>query len=197
MGPDNMALWKVLNIGSLANTEFVVCSIPHPVRPNARLWFLPDTVHLYKNIVTRLTSNQFFYLSADIVDEAGLTTNKVELNHIQELLDFEEPFELKVAYRLKQENLGNKKTFQKMRVSNPASVFCKRTEAGLRDKAKPEKSSAYDATIFFVALVAHWFALVSNLGGETSASAQQQGRVHEGCGLDQEDRKCIPINEDW
>ena len=165
MGPDNQALWTSFGLGATLN-GFVRCSIPHPCRPGARFWFIPDTVHLFKNIITCLSSNQVISLSDDVVAAEGLGTNEVKLQHIQDLLDYEKPFELKVAYRLKQDNLDCNKTFAKMRVSNPAAVFCKRTEAGLRAKALMEETSIYDATIFFVALVTHWFALVTNRAGK-------------------------------
>ena len=113
MGPDNMALWRAINIGCSANDKIVRCSILHPCRPDARLWFLPDTVHLYKNIIISLSSNKFTQLSDNVTQEAGLGNKVVELQHVQELLDHEKTFELKVAYRLKQDNIDCKKTFEK------------------------------------------------------------------------------------
>lgn len=166
MGPDNMALWRALGIECLSSLRTVHCSIPHPARPGDRLWFLPDTVHIFKNIATSLSSNTVFRLSDDIVAAEGLRCNEVKLEHLQQLLNFEGNFELKVAYQLKQDNLDCKKKFAKMRVSNPCAIFCRRTEAALRAKAALANDPSFDATIFFVWLVTTWFDLVSNRGGK-------------------------------
>jgi len=63
MGPDNQALLRALGFGFSGPDGEVKCSIPHPCRPGDRLWFLPDTVHLFKNVSTMLSSNKIVYLS--------------------------------------------------------------------------------------------------------------------------------------
>ena len=161
MGPDNQAMWKAFGIICKAWQNEVICSIPHPMRPSDKLWFMPDPMHLAKNVLSMLSSNKVVLLSdADVVEE-NLDDNEVNLEHLKDLVTYENAFELKVAFRLKEENLENLGHFKKMKVGTTRSVFNKRTEVALRMQAS-ETGVRNSATTFFVSLVSEWFSTVSN-----------------------------------
>jgi len=162
MGPDNLALWRELGVGCPAQGE-VRCWIPHPCRPTEKLWILPDPVHLHKNIHTCLANNKVIYLPDNVVKEEGLSSPEVNIQELDQLVDFEEGHELKVAYRLNADRLHCKNQFEKMRVSTSASVFNKRTEAALRAKAAQEGKDPSTLSIaFFIMLITRWFDLSTN-----------------------------------
>jgi hypothetical protein len=62
-------------------------SIPHPVnsaqRAGRRLYFINDTVHVYKSIVQGFVNNGKLTLSHETVAQNGLMTNLVDIDHIQ------------------------------------------------------------------------------------------------------------------
>jgi len=130
MGPDNQALWKA--IGIVCNAlGVVVSSIRHPVRSSDRLFVLPDSMHLAKNVLSMLSSNKIIRLSPDIVEGERLDEDEVRLQDLHDLLSFEKDFELKVAFRLRDDNLDGTNQFKKMKVGTTRAVFNKRTEVGL------------------------------------------------------------------
>lgn len=180
MGPDNLALWKALGIKCTPSGE-VQCWIPHPTRPKDKLWFMPDPIHLYKNILSMLGNNKVFTLSQDTVQEENLTVKEVRLQDLQDLVSFESEFELKVAYRLKKENLECKNQFKKMKVGTSRSVFNKRTQVGLEMQAA-HCGKSNDATTFFVGLVNEWFDLVSNRGRQLALRKDNEEAYNKALG---------------
>lgn len=161
MGSENRALWKVHGVGCSRDSEAVV-SIEHPIRSGDRFFFLPDTVHLFKNILTMLDSNSIIFLPEDILRSEKLTHPTVEMQHIDDILQFELNLELKIAYRLKKNKLHCKNQFEKMKVGTARSVFNRRTEIALKKYAEHTGNNAYKTTAFFVGLVSRWFDFMSN-----------------------------------
>jgi len=166
MGADNMAMRKAMGIKFNKKMGTVVAYIPHPERPNEKLWVLPDSVHLFKNILPCLSSNKVIYLPQDVVEEEGLISDEVNLSHLDHLIDFEKDRELKVAFRLQNEILHNKNQYLKMRVSSPRSVFNMRTVAALQAQAEVTGDPSILTTAFFVWLVCRWFELSTNRSGK-------------------------------
>jgi len=165
MGPENRAMWKALQVGLIREGR-AIFSVQHPTRPMCKFWILPDTVHLFKNILPCLSHNKEITLPDDIVKEEGLSTNKVTLKHLDGLRQFESEKELKIAYRLDDDTLHCRNQYNKMNVSSPSSVFNIRTVAALLKKAEEEKDESIKTTAFFVHLVWRWFDYVSYRGGK-------------------------------
>ncbi|RLU16041.1 hypothetical protein DMN91_011799 [Ooceraea biroi] len=161
MGSENRGLWKVYGIGCSRDSDAVV-SIEHPIRLDDRFFFLPDPVHLFKNIHIMLNSNKIIFLPPDILCSEKLTHPTVEMQHIDDVLEFELNVELKVAHRLKKTKLHCKNGFEKMKVGTARSVFNRRTEIARRRYAEHTGNAAYNTTAFFVGLVSRWFDLMSN-----------------------------------
>ncbi|KMQ89921.1 vam6 vps39-like protein [Lasius niger] len=61
MGSENRSMWNAFSVGCIRESDAVV-SIQHSVRPEDRFYFLPDPVHLFKNILTMLESNKIIHL---------------------------------------------------------------------------------------------------------------------------------------
>lgn len=65
MGSDNKAMWNA-EFGVGCTKEYVKTSIIHLVRPANRLYFIPDPVHLFKNIKHMLENNKIIFLQISV-----------------------------------------------------------------------------------------------------------------------------------
>lgn len=129
MGSDNRSMWKAFCIK--ANRSTTICSVSHPVRSSSRLYIMPDVPHLFKSIKSILVSNKIIYLPQDVVQSENLPSKEVKVEHIMDFIAAEAHLELKVAFRMKPENLDKYNRFASMKVSTAKSIFCQRTFSGL------------------------------------------------------------------
>ncbi|XP_039303296.1 uncharacterized protein LOC120357257 [Solenopsis invicta] len=160
MGSDNKAMWNAFGVG--CTKEYVKTSIIHPVRPANRLYFIPDPVHLFKNIKHMLENNKSIRFPADICAANNLSNSLVDIQHIETLLHHENKHELKIAYKLKDTNLHCKNQYNKMKVSTASSVLNKRTETALKTYANYTSDNSFKTTTFFINLVDRWFNIMTN-----------------------------------
>ncbi|XP_071643008.1 uncharacterized protein [Temnothorax longispinosus] len=161
MGSENRAMWNMFGIGCTRESDAVV-SIQHPVRAEDKFYFIPDPIHLFKNILTMLESNKIIYLPYDFLISEKLTDPVVNIQHIDDVLEFELQFEMKIVYRLKKTKLHCRNLYEKMKVGTARSVFNRRTEIALRKYAERTGKDAYRITASFIRLVSHWFDIMSN-----------------------------------
>lgn len=160
MGPDNLAFWKTCGVSTGRKGE-VKSSFPNPVREGEQVTILCDAVHLMKSFKTMLETNRIVELPADIVKEEGLPTPIVNYKHIEDLMHFESENELKVAFRLREENVHCKKQFKKMNVGTTKAVVCHRTGVGLNMLAEEKEDETYKTTAWFIILMNTFFALAT------------------------------------
>ncbi|TGZ57012.1 hypothetical protein DBV15_10459 [Temnothorax longispinosus] len=109
-----------------------------------------------------IMANRDKVIHEDVIQCENLPSNTVKVEHILELLDTEAPLELKVAFRLKKENLDKKNRFNGMKVSTAKSVFCQRTSSCLQLLALSKEDPSYITTAWFVRVVNHWFDLMTS-----------------------------------
>ena len=135
--------------------------IPNPVKPSARLWLVPDVVHLFKSLKQMLCSNVSLTLPEDIVQEFGLGSNEVHVGHIEWLEEYQRGEDLKFAPRLKFKDIHTPH-FGKMQVKSSYHMFNGKTAAALSFLvAKGIVSVEFEATAWFVALVDRWREIVT------------------------------------
>lgn len=160
MGSDNKTMWNAFEVG--CTKQNMKTSIVHPARPTNRLYFVPDPVHLYKNIKHMLKSNGTICLSADICASENLSSPIVDIKHKKTLMHHKNKYEMKIAYRLKDTNLHCKNQYNKMKVSTASSVINKRTETALKVYANHTSNDSYKTTAFFISLIYRWFQIMTN-----------------------------------
>lgn len=160
MGSDNKAMWNAFGVG--CTKENVKTNIIHPVRPTNRLYFIPDPVHLFKNVKNMLESNETIRFSADTCATENLSHSLVDIQHIETLMHHESKHEMKIAYRLKDTKLYCKNQYNKMKVSTARSVLSRRTETALKVYANYINENSFKTTAFFINLVDRWFHLMTN-----------------------------------
>lgn len=159
MDTDNRNMWNAFEVG--CSRYHINVSIQHPIRAEDKLFFIPDPVHVFKNITSILESNKFITFPQDICESKNICHLQVELQHLDKLVNHENNFELKIAFRLKN-NLHYQNQYNKMKVSTTRAVFNSRTKAGLKLLSKTTNNSAIETTAFFINLVSQWFALMTN-----------------------------------
>lgn len=84
MRSPNWAMWKA--VGMDQNKT----SVPHPARPERRLYFMPDVPHLVKNLKSALVRGQTFTIPTDMVEKENLVFNEVSIGPLKDLVDFQE-----------------------------------------------------------------------------------------------------------
>lgn len=162
MGGSNQSMWKQFGVNvSRYSTIKTFCE--HPCDKSRKLYFFPDAVHIFKNIRCCLVTNRLFKLSDNIVNKYQLPSNKVLIDHIKDLANFQKDIELKPARKLNDENLDLKNQhFGKMRVKNSTSVLSYDVSSGLKYLSEETSQLDYITTSWFVEQVTRWFDLMSN-----------------------------------
>ena len=76
-------------MGIKCNRDEVVCKCKHPLDDNEWLYYMADVPHLLKNIRAGLCNGNEIILPDDIVKKENLPGNKVTIEHVKELVDFQ------------------------------------------------------------------------------------------------------------
>ncbi|KAK3907448.1 Transposable element P transposase [Frankliniella fusca] len=160
MGADNLALWKSIGVTG-GKGKNVKSSYPNPVRPASEIFVMPDSVHAMKAVKGMLESNKTVLLPDDIVQREALPTAVVDYRHIEDLLEYEEGFELKVAFRLRKDAVHCKKQFKTMNVGTTKAVICHRTGVALKLLASEKEDRSYETTAWFVMYMNSFFTLAT------------------------------------
>jgi len=161
MGPDNQAWWKEKGINATRNGP-VTFSYPHPVRQGEQFYVLPDATYLFKSIKKMWESNVNIFLPLKYVTQDNLPSDVASYTHIEDLCEFEDQFELKVAPRLNEDNLHCKGHFSTMNVSTSRAVVNHRTGVGLKKLSKVAQQPSYISTAWFVLLLNDFFSIVTS-----------------------------------
>lgn len=159
MGADNQAVWRAA--GVKAGRKNVTCCIPNSARPASSLYFLPDVVHVFKSIKAGMEQNEVITLHPDIVKEENLPTVNIDYNHVQDLYEYEEGNDVKVAFRLKPDNIKCTNQYNKMRTATSRAVICHRTGVGLNLLAEEKQNPSYRTTAWFIILLNTFFELLT------------------------------------
>ena len=146
-----------IDVGPNSNRNW----IPHPCCDTEKLWILPDSTHVYKNIFTMLKNNCKIILHENTVRKFNLPGREVHVEHLLRLAAFQENSRWKLAPKLTKKLFG-KEHFSKMAVNTAARVFNRRTAAALRFLVNVlHFDKALLVTAFFIELVAYWFLYMS------------------------------------
>lgn len=88
MRPQNRSWWKIMNI-----TEGKYCKInnytAHPCNNQEKLFIMLDLVHVYKNVVCSLTTDNKFYLDEKVMKKYNLLYNEISKKSICEVYNLD------------------------------------------------------------------------------------------------------------
>jgi len=113
---------------SLKKNEMIF-KIPNPADVSHPLYCLPDMVHVFKSVKEMFCSNRTITLPEEIVKSYNLPSSLVDISHIEQLNDYQQGMDLKMAPKL-DESCIKSNHFNKMKVNSSTNVINK-TTAGL------------------------------------------------------------------
>lgn len=104
-GPNNKKLWHILNLKFHKNDVMNGAPIEHPTDSSRKLEIIPDVVHVFKSTVQGWLKNGVVWLPPDVVKSNGFCTNEVNVQHLTDLVNYEQNNLLKVAHSLTPEDV--------------------------------------------------------------------------------------------
>lgn len=161
MGGSNLAIWKTIGVGRERKENTFCNSIEHPEDSSRRLYVFADVPHLLKNLSNALLNNGSIKISPLIQEKYKLTSESVELQHLENLLEFQEKSDLKLAPKLR-EYILHPKGFEKMKVGTATSLFNSDTVHALQYLAFEKNCPEYDTSAWFINMVSQWWIIMKS-----------------------------------
>jgi hypothetical protein len=128
---------------------------------SAKLFVMPDACHVVKNLKNSLTEKHTFSFSNKTLAKYNLPHPTVSANAVEELLQFDAQYDLKLAPYLCRSVL-TPNTFEKMNVSFAFKFFNNDIAAAIHYLIlKKVFSESYHTTAWFIKLISKWFYLMS------------------------------------
>lgn len=130
------------------------------------------------NIRGQLLNSVDFTLSDATVCHHGLPSNKVKLEHVRAVVEYDSDKELKIAPKLSEVHIS-KGHYTKMKVGiavqffkeSPAAIRCLIREKVLEPEA--------ETTAWFLDLIAKWYKLMSSRHPSVALSCRDMAKYHE------------------
>lgn len=163
MGPSNQSMWKALHIYSRKTSLSI--SINNPAEPDHRVYFLADVPHLLKNLRAAFLNHREIILPNDVCTSNNLSSSKVMLSHLEDLVNFTSSGEsdFALAHKLTKDTISLQGHFSKMNVSTAVHLFSREVSASLKYLVmKHNRSRDYLTTAWFLDMIDRWFTLMSS-----------------------------------
>lgn len=137
-------------------------SIEHPCNNRDRLFVMPDSVHVFKNVACSLTSGAKLYLNETLVKKYSLPCNEISIIPIREVFNLDQKDTLKLCPHLK-ENTIIPSHFDKMNVALSVGLLNNNVAAAiLYHIANNNVASKYKTTASFLTTMHKWFKLMTS-----------------------------------
>ncbi|KAJ8978026.1 hypothetical protein NQ317_000485 [Molorchus minor] len=172
MGPQNQAVWR-LNGVVCSRHEITKNFAKHPSDNDRKLYFMPDSPHVFKNMRLALTEGQNFYLSPDIVKRYSLPSNEVSLDPVKFVYAQDNQSELKVAPRLKH-NVLKPGHYDKMNVGLALALVNRDVAAAINFYIAQNKlDRKHYTTAWFFEIMEKWFCIMNSRSRKLALSQNQ------------------------
>ncbi|XP_064454615.1 uncharacterized protein LOC135365854 [Ornithodoros turicata] len=130
MGGENRAFWRLRSIvASKYGNPNTSCL--HPCDKGRRLYFISDPPHLLKNLRGHMVRRQSFIINEATVKKYNLPSNKVSIDHVEQLCKLDAENDLKLVPHLQLNDL-NPNHYDKMKVGPAYALFNHAVSAALR-----------------------------------------------------------------
>jgi len=130
MGSCNRAAWNKLGI-VCSHSNKTVATFKNPTSPEGEIKVFADVPHLMKNLRNHLTNKQEILVPEDIASANTLVSKTVSIIPVQQLLDYQETKQLKLAPKLSPKHL-NLSHFNKMKVNYAMQIFSHAVASAIR-----------------------------------------------------------------
>jgi len=96
MGPQNRSWWKNMNI-VINKYSKMNNYILHPCTNEEKVFIMPDSVHIFKNVACSLIAENKFYLNETLVRKYNLPHNEISIVPIREIYNLDKNDTLKLS----------------------------------------------------------------------------------------------------
>ncbi|KAL1380514.1 hypothetical protein pipiens_014134, partial [Culex pipiens pipiens] len=160
-GAANRTMWHDYGVSTKKDSLSAISAIPHPVAPGRTLEFIPDPVHVFKNIVQGWLSNSVLKLPDWYVSLRSLNSNIVDTAHLTRLVQTEQNQRVKMAYNLMPADVDFEhlkiSNVDKMKVSNSTKYCNNHLAAALNVLADQTGELCLKTTAAFIADLVLWY----------------------------------------
>lgn len=125
---------------------------------------MPDSVHVCKSLIQGWITNRIIEIDKRIVEVNGLITPVADIDHLRELVVYEQDCDLRMACGLKLEDVDFSKStsnFEKMKVKNSTKYASHAVAAALRIFGKETGRTDVLTTAFLIDQIASWFSYMT------------------------------------
>ncbi|EFN78912.1 Transposable element P transposase, partial [Harpegnathos saltator] len=161
MGAQNRSWWKIMNI-----TVDKYCKInnyiPHPCDNDEKLFVMPDSVHVFKNVACSLTAGNKFYLDETLVRKYDLPHNEISIAPIREVYNLDKNDTLRLCPCLTERAI-NPSHFEKMHVNLSMQILNNTIAAAISyHVANGRIAEIHETTAWFIKTIHKWFKLMTS-----------------------------------
>ncbi|XP_011883597.1 PREDICTED: uncharacterized protein LOC105570767 isoform X2 [Vollenhovia emeryi] len=161
MGPQNRSWWRIMNI-TVGKHSKINNYTTHPCSNEEKLFIMPDSVHVYKNVACSLTAGNKFYLDDTLVRLYNLPHNEISMKPIREVHNLEKNDSLKLCPHLK-ENAINPSHFDKMNVSLSIALLNNNVAAAISYHIGNGRiENIHKTTAWFLTIMYKWFKIMTS-----------------------------------
>lgn len=161
MGALNRSWWKIFNItggrwGTVNNY------IQHPCDNKEKLYIMPDSIHVFKNVACSLTAGNTFYLNATLVQQYNLPHNEITIISVRDVYNLDQNDTLKLCPHLKR-NAVYPSHFDKMNVALSVGILNNSVAAAITYHInKGNIANIHGTTAWFLTTMHKWFTIMSS-----------------------------------
>ena len=156
-------------LGFRFESENMVYKVPHPGNPAKTLYFIPDTVHVFKSLKEMLMKSIQICLPDDTVARYNLPSKVVRMDQVKWLDKEQSDSVLKFALKLKDSDL-NATHFQKMKVTRSTNVISSQVGGALIHRGEKHDDPSMITTGWFIKQFRRWFSIVTSRHQGTALS---------------------------
>lgn len=164
-GSENLRMWKDAGVDFSRRNVLMNTSIPHPQDQNRRLEFVPDPVHIFKNVVNGWINNKYLTVPDWYVQKNNLVSNIVHRDHLKLIVECEAGNQLKMCHKLTANDVDFTRkvsSMDKMKASNATKYCNPSVGAALHMIAEKEGKPELHTTACFVEDISKWFSIINN-----------------------------------
>ena len=125
--------------------------------------FVADVAHLIKSIRNALFTNEVMYVSDEFVEMFDLDTNEVRLSVLEDVIEFKEKRELKIAPRVSKKKCLELGTYGKMDVGPAVALLSQDMASAIEHLVLYyDRPRSWLTTSQFCSIVGRWFDICSS-----------------------------------
>lgn len=178
-GGGNKRMWNDLDLHHQKRNVLSNKALSHPNDNTRKLELVPDPVHIFKSIVQGWISNRYILIPTSVLKKFQLSFGFADINHIKELVVYEQECDLRIAsgLTLSDVDFGKERVlYDKMKVINSFKFVNHKVCAALRLFAEEMNRNDILTTALFIEYISTWFEFMTS---RTTSMALSRGNNYQ------------------